>query len=134
LAAGLALLLLQLVPLPVNLWRILPGRGELGTQMDFAGIRQAYAFVSLIPHESFKSAIWLLPAAGLLCATLRAPAVLGPRRLALTVTSVMCIAVIVAALQKSQGGGSPLYFYDITNRGSAVGFFANANHMASLLL
>ena len=133
-AAALALLLIQMLPLPGALWRILPGRGELAADMELAGIRQIYSFVSLMPHESFKSAVWLLPAAGLLCAMLRAPVVLGPRRLSIVVVGAMCLAVIVAALQKSQGSGSPLYFYDITNRGSAVGFFANANHMASLLL
>ena len=134
LAAALALVLIQFIPLPVSVWRILPGRSDLAAQMDFAGIRQLYGFVSLIPHASFKSAIWLVPPAALLCVTLRAPSLLGPRRLALVITISMCLAVIVAALQKSQGSGSPLYFYDITNRGSAVGFFANANHMASLLL
>ena len=134
LASALAVALVQLVPLPAAVWRALPGRDVLAAQMDFADIRQVYAFVSLMPHESFKSAIWFLPAAALLCVTLRAPIVLGPRRLALAVTSATCLAVIVAALQKSQGSGSPLYFYDITNLGSAVGFFANANHMASLLL
>src|SRR5690606_41659791 len=60
--------------------------------------------------------------------------VLDPLRLSIVLVSAMCRAGLVAALKKSQGSGSPLYFYDITARGSAVGFFANATHMASLLL
>lgn len=132
--AGIFLILLQFIPLPVSLWRELPGRNEIAVQLDAAGIGQTYAFVSLIPHESFKSAVWLLPALGVLCAILFTRHLFQARHLAITITSATCLAVIVAALQLSQGANSPLYFYRITNRGSAVGFFANANHMASLLL
>ena len=133
-AAGMVLILAQFVPLPVSLWRELPGRSEIAAQLDVAGIRQSYAFVSFIPHESFKSAVWLLPALGILCVMLRARTLFQERYLAIAITSTMCVAVIVAALQLSQGTNSPLYFYEVTNRGSAVGFFANTNHMASLLL
>lgn len=36
-------------------------------------------------------------------------------------------------LQVTGGGQSPLYLYDITNNGAAVGLFANRNHQATLL-
>jgi O-antigen ligase len=46
----------------------------------------------------------------------------------------MCVSVLLGAMQLAAGQTSSLYLYVFTNRDSAVGFFANANHMASLLL
>jgi O-antigen ligase len=43
------------------------------------------------------------------------------------------LAIVVGALQVASGPTSAWYFYPITNTG-AVGFFANGNHMATLLL
>lgn len=43
------------------------------------------------------------------------------------------LAILVGALQVAGGPGSPARFYPISNTG-AVGFFANQNHMATLLL
>jgi hypothetical protein len=45
---------------------------------------------------------------------------------------VTCASVAVGALQLI--GGESAYLYEITNHGVAVGFFANANHNATLLL
>ncbi|HZF44924.1 MAG TPA: O-antigen ligase family protein [Sphingomonadaceae bacterium] len=127
-------ILLQFVPLPVEVWKDIPGRAEILAPLDAAGIPFPLGFVSLIPHESLKSAIWLLPAVGVLLAMMRARALFSGRRIAVALVATMSLAVFVGAMQLASGSGSSLYFYHFTNRGSAVGFFANANHMASLLL
>jgi O-antigen ligase len=43
------------------------------------------------------------------------------------------VAALVGFAQVATGADSNLYFYDITNRGQAVGFFANRNHHAVFL-
>ena len=50
----------------------------------------------------------------------------------------LCIALgmgssLLGLLQSIGGSNGSLYFYDVTNNGSAVGFFANRNHQALFL-
>jgi O-antigen ligase len=56
--------------------------------------------------------------------------------MALALVLSALIGVVLGALQVSGTGdvGSHWYFYAVTNSGAAVGFFANANHMAILLV
>ncbi|MCB2060459.1 MAG: O-antigen ligase family protein [Novosphingobium sp.] len=125
--------LLQFLPLPLPLWEQLGGRGAIIAADRETGITPSPAFLTLMPHETLKSAVWMLPPFGL------ALAILGlgncrAHRLAIVIVAVMALSVLVGASQLSGGGNSPWYFYRITNRGSAVGFFANANHFSTLLL
>lgn len=130
----LGIVLLQFVPLPWGLWSSLPGRGALAAELVSAGIGQSAGSVSLIPHESLKSALWLLPAAGMAFAMIRLRHLVNKRNLALAIIAATILGVLLGALQLVSGPQSRFYPYDITNRGMAVGLFANANHMASLLL
>src|SRR5690606_31481471 len=59
----------------------------------------------------------------------------GPRRKqAVAVIIILaCISALWAAFQLTGSARSPLYIYNITNNGSAVGLFANRNHQAVLL-
>jgi O-antigen ligase len=51
------------------------------------------------------------------------------------VLAVLAMAsVAVGAVQMVGGEQSSWYFYEITNHGASVGFFANANHLATLLI
>jgi len=56
--------------------------------------------------------------------------------MALALIAGTSAGVILGALQLTSGAGpdSPWYPYPITNFGTAVGFFANGNHMAILLV
>lgn len=47
--------------------------------------------------------------------------------------AVGTISGVIGVLQLAGGTNGPLYFYDVSNRGSAVGFFANRNHAAVFL-
>jgi O-antigen ligase len=57
-----------------------------------------------------------------------------PKWLAWVVIAVTAAAVLLGALQLLGGTKSRWEIYEITNSGSATGFFANSNHMATLLL
>jgi len=75
--------------------------------------------------------MWLLPPGAVLLTIVR----LGTDRpvlLAWVLLGVTIAAVLLGALQI--GGGSAWYVYEFTNYGAMTGFFANSNHMATLLI
>ena len=123
--------LLQLVPLPPAIWTGLPGRGELAQGFAALGYPLPPLPISEAPYASVTALFCVIPAVAVFVATAK----LGPepRWLALAVVAVTVLAVIFGALQVSSKPNSWAYLYDISNRG-AVGFFANQNHMATLLL
>lgn len=132
---GLAyiLVVIQLVPLPSSIWSELPGRESIVGGLALLGLPEGWLPLSLAPAETVGSAIWLVPAVAiLLCIVLQ-----GAHRnrwLAFTIVGVALVSVIVGAVQIAGSDASPAYFYEITNRGIAVGMFANGNHFALLLV
>lgn len=123
--------LLQLVPLPPVLWTHLPGRGAVAEGYALLGIPLPWLPLSLAPQNSLYGLLWLLPAfAVFLC--IIALGAFRARGIATIIVAVTLLAVAVGALQVI--GGDSAYFYDVTNFGQAVGFFANSNHNATLLL
>ncbi len=135
--AGLVvgLIAIQLVPLPPALWSALSGREFVANGYRLLGQPLPWLPISLAPYNTLYSAQWLLPSLAILLGMLR----LGwfrPSRLAIALAATTIVAVMIGALQVSSGNPSesPLYFYKITNYGTATGFFANSNHMASLLV
>jgi O-antigen ligase len=130
---GVTLVVLQFVPLPVELWRQLPGRAQIATELQLLGALPQYGFVSLSVHESLTSAMWLLPALGFAVALVtrrEIPAV----AIATALVAAALVSLVLGLAQFGGGGEAAWYLYDFTNRGVMVGFFANANHMATLLL
>lgn len=130
---GLLLVILQFVPLPMALWRQLPGRDQLALELDLLEALPDSGFITLSVHESLGSALWLVPALGLGMALLVKRA-LPMAALALTLIAISLVSIGIGLGQVAGGSDSWLYVYDFTTRGFMVGFFANANHMATLLL
>jgi O-antigen ligase len=131
LALFVAIALLQLAPLPPGLWTVLPGRGPVADGYRLLGIPLPWLPLTLAPEAALSSLYWLLPA----FATLLAIVVLGAfrgRGIGVAIVAVTLASVALGALQVIGGAGA--YLYRITNYGVAVGFFANANHNATLLL
>jgi O-antigen ligase len=89
--------------------------------------------LSLTPYNTQASLLWLLPAIavllGILLLGMFKPALLG-----WSLTAVTAVSVLIGALQLVGGDASPWYFYEVTNFGSTTGFFANSNHLATLLV
>lgn len=130
---GVALVGLQLVPLPPSLWTALPGRQPVADGFATLGQPLPWLPISLSPHRTIASALWLLPACAVLLGIIR----LGSFRaswLAWVLALVTILSVAIGALQIVGGEGSRWYFYRITNYGVTTGFFSNANHMATLLV
>jgi O-antigen ligase len=128
---ALSLPLFQLLPIPSSVWTLGGARDELMRQLQAAGVSPARR-VSLDPATT-EAALWsLLPATAMFLAALYLPP--RGRKLLLALVLGLALANILMGMAQLSGGvDSPLRFYNPTNRDQAVGFFANRNHMASLL-
>jgi O-antigen ligase len=127
----LLLLALQFVPLPPSVWGAFPGRRELIEMYAQSGVSPPWASLALRQGEAARSALSILPGVALCLAVITLD---NAERKAL-IWLVIVFALLNAPLGMLQllgGNDSPLYIYQITNFGSAVGFFANRNHFAAL--
>ena len=126
----IAVFVLQLVPLPPGIWSVLPGRDTVAQFYTVAGMALPWQPLSLSPGETWRAGLALLPALALFLATLTLSR--AERQVLLVVAVVIgLISVPLGILQVLGGDESELYFFQYTNPGSAVGFFANANHYAA---
>ena len=131
-AAAVALVLLQLIPLPPALWSHLPGRQLVVEGYRLLGQPLPWMPLSLAPSDTIATAMALLPPLAMLALVLR----LGAYRTSWLLIALLCatfISVALGVLQIQSGGTGP-YLYPKANLGTASGLFANANHMATLLL
>ena len=122
----------QLIPLPPTLWTSLPGRDLYARTYAAAGLPPPWLSINLTPTEGWNALLGLVPPAAMLTAmpTLEAA---DRRRLAFLVLAVGLVGAILGMAQVAGGEASRLRPWAITNRGSAVGFFANRNHQAVFL-
>lgn len=132
-AAAALLIAVQLVPLPGSVWPQLPGRAIVAHALDVEGSARPWLPISLAPDATIACLLSLLPPTAMLVA-IYAASEQGRTRTILALLGLAALSTVVGAAQMAGPSGSLLYFYDVTNRGSAVGFFANRNHLGSLLL
>lgn len=132
---ALLLVAIQLIPLPSGMWSALPGREFVIQGFSVLGIEPGAMPISLSPYDSLAALLALLPLLGMLAATLilRAYSTIW---LALALIAGAMAGVLLGILQVSSPfpEQSPWYPYRVSNFGVATGFFANSNHMASLLM
>lgn len=133
LALVIILALCQLVPLPPFVWTSLAGRDVVVSGYEALGFELPSLPISLAPYDTAATLLALLPPVAVLIATLRVRQSEEYSTVAILL-AVFC-AVLLGAMQVASGDHKDLswYFYRHTNDG-AVGFFANRNHMGSLLL
>jgi O-antigen ligase len=135
--AGLAIVVvvIQLIPLPTSLWAQLGARRALALQYGTLGFHPADLPLSLNPYGSLDSLLGLIPPIAVVCAMVRLKAY-RPMWLAIALLAGTIAGILLGALQvaSSHAAEAPWYLYEETNIGTAVGFFANVNHMASLLV
>lgn len=132
---ALAVVALQLVPLSASVWPQLGARETIAEGYPVLGTAVPPMAVSLAPFASFASVVTIIPAIAMFCAIVRLKAY---RRswLALALLAGTFGGILLGALQVASGDPqtSPWYLYGFSNFGFAVGFFANANHMAILMV
>lgn len=129
--AAVLVVVLQLVPLPAGI-SAHGIRSHIADGFTLLGQPVPSLPISLTPYDSFSTLLCFVPPLALFCAITRLeayrPAWLAAALLAGTIAGILLGALQVAA------PNSPWYLYPETNRGFAVGFFANADHMANLLV
>lgn len=127
------MLLLQLIPLPYPIWSALPGRRPIVEAFALAAAGTPWLPISLTPDTTIAALLSLLPATAMILAVANATHI-GRRNAIACLLGVAILSVLLGCLQRAGGVESPLYAYAFTNRGSAVGLFANRNHLGTLML
>lgn len=125
--------LLMLIPLPVSLWTGLPYRETVAAGYRMLGVELPTLPATLSIHGTIASLLALIPPAAVFLLVLQLPPE-QRRLLAWTVLGVAGVSIILGAFQLMGGNDSPLRFYQITSPHAAVGYFANQNHNATMLL
>lgn len=121
---------IQLIPLPASVWQSLPGRGPVAAMGEQLGQADLWRPISMVPSRGYNALFSLiLPVTALLLF-----AAMGVRRIIpfFLLIAIGGINALLGILQVIGGDSRALFFYEITNFGSAVGFFANQNHSAVL--
>lgn len=130
--AGVGLVALQLVPLPYGLFASLPGREFVTRVFAISGLEPRSMPMTLSPEATKAFLLALLPPLAVLAATMTVP-----HRMRWAIVAAVLAGsaanVLLGLAQRFQGAASGLYLYEITNRGSATGFFSNRNNFAMLL-
>jgi hypothetical protein len=126
----LFVLLAQLIPLPPAIWTALPGRGGIVHGYQLLRMPLPWLPVSETPYESATTLFALLPPLAMFTAVQLSD---NDRGVSGALAAGTAAAILLGAMQVASGSSSSWYFYSITNTG-AVGFFANSNHMGTLLL
>jgi hypothetical protein len=132
---SIAVVALQLVPLPATVWSHLGPRAAVAQGFRSLGMEVPAAPLSLTPASGLDSLLRIIPPLALVCAMVRLRAY-RPQWLAFALIAGTLAGICLGAMQvaSSSGNVSPLYLYEQTNPGRGVGFFANADHMATLLV
>lgn len=124
-----ALLILQMIPLPADLWRALPGRDFIAQIEDAAGMAGQWRPFSLAPSRTLNTLLSLsVPLAVLLLLAAQSQDVF--RRVVHIFVILGGVSAVLGILQLAGGQNSALYFYDVMNKGYPVGLFTNRNHQA----
>lgn len=129
---GLAyfLLLLQLIPIPPDLWARMPGHGIYQSMVEQTH-SVAWRPLTLSPDLTLDAMAGLLPATAMALITL-ALDFRSRLVLARVLVGIACFSALLGMLQFA-AGGTELHLFRTTSENSAVGVFANRNHQAVLM-
>lgn len=126
------LALLHVIPLPPALWQSLAGRDDSVEVEKLAGLSDVWRPLTLAPMNGWHALLSLFVPLAVLLLGIQ----LNRDDLFRLLPLLIALAGASGLLGLLQAIGDPqsaLYFYRITNNGSAVGLFANRNHAATLL-
>jgi O-antigen ligase len=126
--AMIALPLLQLIPLPPEIWRSLPGRAAETAIIDLAGGGNDARPLALNPNTNLQlfASLIALTAFSVIVARLSNANIV---RLLRIVLSIALVQFLIGAVQFTTAGGA-LDFFGNSHKGWLLGTFANRNHAA----
>ena len=126
----LVVVAVQMVPLPPDLWATLGPRATVAEGLRALGTELPPEPLSLTPAGGLDTILRIIPAVAIFCAMVRLKAY-RPRWLAFALIAGTLAGISLGAMQVASSAG---YLYAETSPGRGVGFFANADHMATLLV
>jgi|GEM_PF-652592 len=134
LAALLILALLQLVLMPLGLWRLFGDRDLIEDGWSLFQHNPGFEQISYQPGRTLTALFYVLIPSSILLVVHR----LGWRKvvpfLPWTIAGIGAASALLGILQVLRPGMPELYLYVYTNQGAPVGFFANVNNHAIFLL
>ncbi len=129
LSAMIALVALQLLPLPPDLWHSFPGRSLVVREDTLVGFGNIWRPLSLSPDATANSFYSLLTPLSVLLGFAGLDTA-GKRVVPRILLALAGFSILLSLLQLLGGQRSAFYLYSVTNRGLMVGLFANRNHNA----
>ncbi|MBA4778696.1 O-antigen ligase family protein [Blastomonas sp.] len=132
LAAIAGIGLVQLIPLPPQVWGSLPGRDEMRTISAIMGMEQLWRPMTLSPARTINSVASLSVPLAIILWLPKIERQNRPKVL-LAIAIIATLSMIAGMLQILMGQSSPFYFYENSNRDSATGLFSNRNHHSVFL-
>jgi O-antigen ligase len=132
---AVTLVTIQMLPLPPSVWSRLGERELVSEGHQILGLGPSWQPLSLAPYATFDAMLSLIPPLALFCTM----ASLGAYRRSWMIAALIggtIAAILLGAVQVAAAGedSSRWYPYALSSFGVATGFFANGNHMATLLL
>lgn len=126
------MMVLQMVPLPPDLWKVLPGHA-IAAGIDAAAGWTLWRPLSLTPDATGGALLAFLPPLASLigCAALRSR---ERQDLVMIVAAIALAVALLGFLQMAAPDDSPLFPFRTAHRGLGVGLFVNRNHQACFLL
>jgi O-antigen ligase len=130
-----AYLLVQLLPLPPSIWANLPGHQIVTEGRSILGLPPDWSPISLAPYDGAAALLFLFPPLAVLLAILKLNGT-SAIWLAAALVGTAFLGILLGLLQVTSVDPthSPWYLFKFSSFGFATGFFANSNHMATLLL
>jgi len=132
---GLVLLVpvLQLVPLPPSVWHALPGRSVEIQSLALVSADNAWMPLSMAPARTFASLLAMICPVLLMLQVSRL-SVRGRNWLCVVIVSGGMLSLVLGVLQLSHTGDFDWSLYSEYSKGFLVGFQANRNAQADVLL
>ena len=132
--AGLLIVvpLLQLVPLPMAWWAMLPGHAPFAQVLETAGEAGGWRPLTLHADATQYSWLVLLPCVAVFVAARQLERT-ALRRLVMVFVAVASMEAVFGVLQAGYAPRSPITFGNPWGGGGATGTYINKNHFAALI-
>ncbi|MBU6393172.1 MAG: O-antigen ligase family protein [Sphingomonadales bacterium] len=124
---------LQLVPLPPSIWHTLPGRTIEVQSLALVQAEQFWMPLTLSPARTFASLLAMICSVLLMLQVSRL-SLQGRNWLCAVIVAVGALSLVIGVLQLSRTGGFEWSLYSEFNLGFLVGFQANRNAEADIML
>lgn len=124
----LTLVSIQMIPMPPDLWRTLPGSDAREAVLDAFGLGHIWQTISYVPADTGLVLILALVFTSLTF-SVSVSEKKAKINYVMTIIAVVAIHCFIGVVQVATAGSS-FAFFSTPHRGNLIGLFANKNHLA----